>query len=228
MRKPVGTSRWSPLIVQWKAQQETLRERLRVEPIVGLPRLVAGVDAAFSPDKKQALAAAVVWDREARKVIEISHAVLPVEVPYIPGFLSFREGPVVTAALGKLTHPYELVMFDGQGYAHPRRCGLATFVGVQLDVPAIGVGKSRLIGTHEAPAEQAGATTPLMDEDEQIGVVLRTQDNVRPIYVSIGHRVDLKTAVKVVMACSTRYRIPEPTRNADREVSLLKRSMMGK
>lgn len=228
MRKPVGTSRWSPLIVQWKAQQEALRERLRLEPIKGLPRLVAGVDAAFSPDKKQALAAAVVWDREAQKVIEIAHAVLPVEVPYIPGFLSFREGPVVTAALGKLTQPYELVMFDGQGYAHPRRCGLATFVGVQLDVPAIGVGKSRLIGTHEAPAEKAGATTRLMDGDEQIGVVLRTQDNTRPIYVSVGHRADLKSAVKVVMACATRYRIPEPTRNADREVSLLKRSMMGK
>lgn len=227
MRKPVGTSRWSPLIVQWKAEQEALRKRLRMEPIKGLPRFVAGVDAAFSADKKQALAAAVIWDREAQKVIEIAHAALPVEVPYIPGFLSFREGPVVMAALANLKHPYELVMFDGQGYAHPRRCGLASFVAIQLNLPAIGVGKSRLIGTHAEPAQNAGATSPLMDAEEQIGVVLRTKDATRPIYVSVGHRADLSTATKIVMACCTRYRIPEPTRNADREVSAMKRALMG-
>ena len=125
-KRPVGTSRWSGLIVEWKAQQEALRLRLRVEPLKVLPRFVAGVDAAFSRDKKTALSAAVVWDREEGRVIEVAHAALPVEIPYRPGYVSFREGPVVTAALAALKHPFDVVLFDGQGYAHPRRCGLAS------------------------------------------------------------------------------------------------------
>lgn len=194
-----------------------------VAPLAPLPRFVAGVDAAFSSDKTTVLAAAVVYDRDEQRIIEVVHASAPVTVPYIPGYLSFREGPAVLAAIGKLRHSFGVICFDGQGIAHPRRCGLATHMGVTLDVPAIGVAKSRLIGTFDEPADTAGSTSPLYDKDEQIGLVLRTKDRTRPLFVSIGHRVDLTSAVELVLSCRTRYRIPEPTRQADIEVAKAKR-----
>ena len=144
-------------------------------------------------------------------------------MPYFPGFLSFREGPAVLAALRALRHPWQAALFDGQGYAHPRRCGLATHLGVLLDVPAVGVAKSRLRGEHGDPPLAAGSTAPLVDGPEQIGIVLRTQRGVRPVYISVGHRIDLDSAVRLALACCTRYRIPEPTRIADIEVAKLKR-----
>ncbi len=149
----------------------------------------------------------------------------PAEFPYIPGFLSFREGPAVKQAIGALKHEFGAILFDGQGFAHPRRCGIASHLAIELDRPGVGVGKSRLIGTFENPAMKAGSTTPLLDGEEQIGVVLRTQKGIRPVFVSIGHRVDLDSAVKLVLACCTRYRIPEPTRQADIEVAKLKRRL---
>lgn len=213
---------WADLVLDWKRQQLEMRGRIVVQPLEPLPRYVAGVDGAFSDDKQTIFAAAVVYDREAKAIVEVAHAVVPAEVPYVPTFLSFREGPAVRAALGKLKHAFGVVCFDGQGYAHPRRCGLASHLGVTLDVPAVGLAKSRLIGTYEEPAASAGSTSPLTDDQEQIGVVLRTRDNVRPIFVSIGHRIDLPSAVRLAMACVTRYRIPEPTRQADIEVAKLK------
>jgi deoxyribonuclease V len=213
---------WSDLVADWKRQQLDMRRRIVVESLDPLPRYVAGVDGAFSADKSTIFAAAVVYDRQAKAIVEVAHAVLEAQFPYVPTFLSFREGPAVRAALGKLKHPFGAVCFDGQGYAHPRRCGLASHMGVTLDVPAVGIAKSRLIGTYEEPAASAGSTSPLMDRDEQIGVVLRTRDNVRPVFISIGHRVDLPSAVRLAMACLTRYRIPEPTRQADIEVAKLK------
>ncbi|HEV7300707.1 MAG TPA: endonuclease V [Tepidisphaeraceae bacterium] len=214
------------LLASWKATQQSLRERLVIAPLSPLPRFVAGVDAAFSKDKSTVLAAAVVYDREAQRIIEIAHASAPVNVPYIPGYLSFREGPVVTAAIGNLKHPFGVICFDGQGMAHPRRCGLAAHVGVSLDVPSVGVAKSRLIGTFDEPRVAAGATSPLYDKQEQIGLVLRTKRATRPLFVSVGHRVDLASAAELVLACSTRYRVPEPTRQADIEVAKLKRSVV--
>jgi deoxyribonuclease V len=154
-------------------------------------------------------------------VIEVRHASAPANVPYIPTFLSFREAPAILAAIGSLTHPFGVICFDGQGMAHPRRCGLATHIAVTLDIPGIGVAKSRLIGTFAEPALPGGSFSPLMDKDEQIGVVLRTRDHVRPLFVSIGHRVDLRSAIELLMSC-TKYRIPEPTRQADIEVAKLK------
>jgi deoxyribonuclease V len=213
---------WSDLIADCKRQQGELRARVLIQPLDPLPRFVAGVDGAFSDDKQTIFAAAVVYDREARRIVEVAHAVREAEFPYIPTFLSFREGPAVLAAIRKLKHPFGAVCFDGQGYAHPRRCGLASHMGVTLDLPAVGVAKSRLIGTYEEPAAPAGSTAPLLDRQEQIGVVLRTRDNVRPVFISIGHRVDLPSAVRLAMACVTRYRIPEPTRQADIEVAKLK------
>ena len=214
---------WSTLVAQWKAEQSRLRERMLVVPLEPLPRFVAGADCAFADDKQTIFAAAVIYDRETQRVIEVAHAMRPAEFPYVPGFLSFREGPAVLQAVRALRHEFGAMLFDGQGFAHPRRCGIASHLAIQLDIPGVGVAKSRLVGTFGQLAANAGATTPLKDGDEQIGVVLRTQKGVRPVFVSIGHRVDLASAIKLVLACCTRYRIPEPTRQADIEVAKLKR-----
>ena len=217
-----GDADWKQLVESWKAQQNELRRRMVVRPLKALPRFVAGADAAFSADKKNVFAAAVVYDRQEQRIIEVVHAIEELDVPYVPGFLSFREGPAVLEAVGKLTHEWGIICFDGQGFAHPRRCGLATHLAVTLNRPGIGVAKSRLIGTYEEPKLNAGSISPLMDEGEQIGVVLRTQDGVRPLFISVGHRVDLKSACKLVLACCAGCRVPEPTRQADIEVSKLK------
>lgn len=215
-------SQWSQLIQQWKQTQTEMRQQLIVAPLDPLPRFVAGADAAFSADKSTVFAAAVVYDRQTQQVVETAQAIEPVKVPYIPGFLSFREGPAVIEALRRLRHPFGVLCCDGQGVAHPRRCGLACHVSIQLDLPGIGVAKSRLIGSYNEPPVDAGCWTPLMDGAEQIGLVLRTRDATRPIFVSIGNRVDLDSARRLVLACRTRYRIPEPTRQADILVARLK------
>jgi deoxyribonuclease V len=215
---------WSALVAEWKAVQGRLRKRMIIAPLDPLPRFVAGADCAFSSDKQTVFAAAVVYDRETQRVIEVAHATRAAEFPYLPTFLSFREGPAIQQAIRALKHEFGAILFDGQGYAHPRRCGIASHLAIELDRPGVGVGKSRLLGTFGKLASKAGATAPLMDDDEQIGVVLRTQKNLRPVFVSVGHRVDLASAVKLVLACCTRYRIPEPTRQADLEVAKLKRA----
>ena len=213
----------SGLIQQWKAEQTEMRQRLIVRPLKPLPRFVAGADVAFSADKSTVLAAAVVYDRQERRIIEVVHATRPVEYPYIPTFLSFREGPAVLQALRSLKHEFGVICFDGQGFAHPRRCGFASHMSIVLDKPGVGVAKSRLIGTFTEPAAEAGASSPLMDAGEQIGLVLRTRPNVRPLFISIGHKVDLASAAALAMECCTKYRVPEPTRQADIEVAKLKR-----
>ena len=217
----------SAIIGQWKAEQVEMRRRLIVQPLEPLPRFVAGVDAAYSEDKKTVLAAAVVYDRVERHTVEIVHAIRPVEYPYIPTFLSFREGPAVLQAIRALKHEFGVVCFDGQGYAHPRRCGLASHMSILLGVPGVGVAKSRLLGTFSDPPPEAGSSSPLMDKGEQVGLVLRTRNNVSPLFLSVGHRVDLPSAAALVLACCTRYRVPEPTRQADIEVAKLKRQSAG-
>jgi deoxyribonuclease V len=141
---------------------------------------------------------------------------MAVSFPYVPGLLAFREGPVVLAALAKLQDQPDVLIFDAHGLAHPRRMGLASHLGVLLDRPTVGCAKSRLVGVHEEPDESRGSWTPLTDADEWIGAVVRTRDHVRPVYVSIGHRVDLKTAISLTLGCTSRYRLPEPIRWAHR------------
>lgn len=213
---------WPDLVLSWKREQDELRHRMIIKPLTPLPRFVAGADAAFSKDKTTVFAAAVVYDRQEQRIVEVAHAKKKAEFPYIPGFLSFREGPAVLAAIGGLKHPFGVICFDGQGYAHPRRCGLAAHMAITLDLPGVGVAKSRFIGTYDEPPPAAGASSVLMDRDEQIGVVLRTRDKVRPLFVSVAHKVDIESAQRLVLACVTRYRIPEPTRQADIEVAKLK------
>ncbi len=214
---------WSSIVEKWKQTQQALRQRMIVAPLRPLPRFVAGADAAFSSDNRFVFAAAVVYDRIDREIVEVAHATRPAEFPYVPGFLSFREGPAVLGAIGALKHPFGAILFDGQGYAHPRRCGLASHMAITLDLPGVGVAKSRFIGTYQDPPAEAGSAVGLMDAGERIGMVLRTKTRTRPVFVSIGHRVDLETARELVLACCTRFRIPEPTRQADIEVAKLKR-----
>jgi deoxyribonuclease V len=212
------------LTSRWRRKQQALVKKLRIQPLDELPRFVAGADAAFDETRGRVLAAAVVYDRIEKKIVEIAHADRPIEYPYIPTFLSFREGPAVLQAIRRLKHPWGVICFDGQGFAHPQRCGLANHLSIMLDRPGVGFAKSRLIGTFKDPRAKAGALSALMDGDEQIGLVLRTRAGVRPIFVSIGHRVDLRSAAKLAMACLNGFRIPEPTRQADIEVARLKRA----
>src|SRR5688572_8226961 len=207
----------------WKQKQHDLRRRIRVRPLHRLPRYVAGVDCAFSRDKRFVYSVALVWDRQRDEVVDRSEIVRENDIPYVPGFLSFREGPAATAAVMGLTHSFGAALFDGQGYAHPRRCGFAAHLSVEMNLIGAGVAKSRLIGTHDTPGLQRGDSTPLVDEGEVIGTVLRTRDGTRPLYISVGNRIDLPSAERLVLACCTRYRIPEPTRLADRAVAALKR-----
>jgi deoxyribonuclease V len=208
-------------LLRWKARQEELADRVRQEPIAGQPRLVAGVDCAFQGD--QVVAGAVVWDVAEAKVVEEAVVRVAAEVPYIPGYLSFREGPAAHRVLDRLRTRVDAVIFDGQGIAHPRRCGLATHVGVERTLLAVGCAKSRLIGEYEPVGEAAGDGADLLHNSDVIGRVLRTRTRVKPVFVSVGHRSDLAGAIKLVEACRTRYRLPEPTRLADRLVARAKR-----
>ncbi|MCI0577396.1 MAG: deoxyribonuclease V, partial [Chloroflexi bacterium] len=146
----------------------------------------------------------------------------PTTFPYIPGLLSFRETPAVLEALAQLTIRPDLLLCDGQGLAHPRRLGIACHLGLLSDIPSIGVAKSLLVGRHEPLADERGRWQPLRDRGEVVGAVLRTRAGVAPIYVSIGHRISLETALKYVMRCTPKYRLPETTRQAHRLASVLK------
>jgi deoxyribonuclease V len=185
-------------------------------------RFVAGTDCAFPKGGDRCVAAVVLWDFERRKVLEEQVAVRKLTFPYVPGLLSFREAPAVLAALRKLRREPDCLLLDGHGFAHPRRFGLACHVGVLTGKPTIGCAKSRLTGSHDEPDRTRGSRTPLEDEAVTLGTVLRTRDDVKPVFVSVGHRIDLGTAEKVVLACAVRYRLPEPTRLADRLVAAAK------
>jgi deoxyribonuclease V len=179
------------------------------------PRRIAGVDVHFSRDGRMAFAAAVRLDAQTLDLQESALAALPADFPYRTGFLSFREVPVAIAALRLLAEPPNLLMVDGQGLAHPRRFGLACHLGVLLDVPTIGVAKSRLLGSYAELGPAAGDWTPLEDKCQIVGAVLRTKPGCRPLFVSIGHRIDLATALTLVQSTVARHRLPEPTRQAD-------------
>ena len=225
MEVPRAPHRWSVTPKQASAIQRRLAALVRQVPLVCAPRFVAGLDAAFSRDDRRCLAAVVVWDMREQTVVEQHVAVRPLRFPYVPGLLSFREGPAVLAALRRLRTPPDVLLCDGHGLAHPRRFGIACHVGVILNRPTIGCAKSRLIGTHREPGSRRGAVAPLIDGGEVIGSVLRTQDGVNPVFVSVGHRIDLRDAQQIVLACAIRYRLPEPTRLADQLVGAAKRAV---
>jgi deoxyribonuclease V len=223
MKLPHALHTWRLSPRQAIAVQRQLAARVVVAPPGRELRRVAGLDAAFSADGRHCLAVAVVWDRSERRAVEVASASRPVCFPYVPGLLSFREAPALLAALRKLRQPPDVLLCDGQGLAHPRRFGIACHLGVLCDLPAVGCAKSRLIGEHAGPPVYAGGTTALTVKGEVLGAVVRTRAGTRPVFVSVGHKLDLPSAVKLVLSCVRNSRVPEPTRLADRLVAAWKR-----
>ena len=224
MKLPAALHSWELTPREAIALQRTLAFRVECSPLKAKPRWIAGLDAAFTADGRHCLAAVVLWDLQERQVVEEHTAGRRLRFPYIPGLLSFREAPALLAALRRLKHTPDVLMCDGQGVAHPRRFGIACHLGVICGLPAVGCAKSRLTGRHGEPGRERGSRAALTDGPEVIGEVVRTQTGVRPVFVSIGHRVDLATARQLVLDCATRYRLPEPTRLADQRVAAAKRS----
>ena len=228
---------WNLSYSQARDLQEQLACKVRHTAVKKMPKTVAGIDCAFSKNGERIFAAVVVLRLPDLGIIETTSASRKVTFPYIPGLLSFREAPVCIAAVEKLRKQPDVFIIDGQGIAHPRRLGLAAHLGLFFDTPTIGCAKSRLIGQFEEPPPQRGSYSLLKDEqitglktsderrttnDEVIGAVLRTRTNVKPVFVSVGHKCRLKDAIKITLACTTKYRLPEPTRLAHQLVSELK------
>lgn len=209
---------WSLSEAEALMLQQRLASKVIKEDKLNQIQFVAGVDVAYAKESNKLVAAVVILDADTLEVIETVIAEDKAQFPYIPGLFSFRELPSLIKAFAKLNHTPDLIVCDGQGYAHPRRFGLACHLGVIFDVPTIGCGKTRLLGEHEEPSKERSATAPLIDNDEVVGNVLRTQNGINPIYVSIGHRISLATACKWVLRLAPKYRLPETTRLADQQV----------
>jgi len=231
--------KWDISIADARKIQEQLREKWIGEDKFEEIRTVAGLDAAFVLTSSQAfeasrnrwaalreanraIASVVLYKYPEMQELQRAHAEVRLRFPYVPGFLSFREIPALLEALGKLKQMPDLMFCDGQGYAHPRRMGLASHLGIVLDRPTIGCAKSILIGTHDAVGKEKGEWTPMMDGEERIGAALRTRAGVKPMYISSGHRVSLETAMRLTLSVCDGPRIPRPTRDADRYVSEVK------
>jgi len=181
---------------------------------VSAPRLIAGVDISVNREPGVARGAVVVLNYPELRLVETKVISGRVDFPYVPGLLSFREAPLTLAACAQLSIIPDLVLVDGQGIAHPRRFGLASHLGLFLDTPTIGCAKSRLCGRHEEPGDNPGSYAEVVDRGETIGVALRTKPGAKPVYVSIGHKVDLEAAIYWVLECCRGYRLPEPCRLA--------------
>lgn len=213
--------------------QEKLRKRILLSDRPGLqkPGLIAGIDNTYLKEGAQttAIAAVVVLKYPSLEIIETCSASLPIQYPYLPGLLSFREGPAILAALRKLENKPDLLFFDGHGYAHPRRLGIAAHLGLVLQVPSIGIAKSRLVGEYILPEQKFGAYTWLVDGSgqEQLGMVLRTRPPYKPVFISPGWGVSYETALHLTLTCcSGRFRLPEPTRLAHKHVTALRHQQL--
>ena len=199
--------------------QQTLRTEVITRDRFGVVNYVAGIDVGFEAEGTITRAAVAVLSYPELQLCDQAIARRPTTFPYIPGFLSFREVPAVLDALENVTIVPDLLLCDGQGIAHPRRLGIACHLGVLTNLPAIGVAKSRLVGKHAEVPEKRGTWEPLCDRGETIGAVLKTRPNTNPLYISLGHRISLETAIAYVMGCITKYRLPETTRFAHKLAS---------
>jgi deoxyribonuclease V len=207
--------RWDLTVAEARERQQSMRDQLVTAPPPGFaPRFVAGADVSMERFKHYGYAAVVVIDLHTMETVDQASAAAELRFPYVPGYLSFRELPVLEQAWRALRVRPDLVVFDGHGYAHPRRFGLACHGGVAWDVPSIGCAKNPFIGTHEPVGNERGATSPIVHAGETVGMVVRTRAGAKPLYVSAGHRMDLPTAVEMVLRLSPKYRQPETTRRA--------------
>ncbi|MCX7009004.1 MAG: deoxyribonuclease V [Kiritimatiellaeota bacterium] len=208
--------RWDLMPRAAIALQEKLRGKVVVAPLppLGDGALIAGTDISYDTHSDRLFAAVVVLRLPSLDLVEQATAVDRAQFPYVPGLLSFREIPSLLKCFRQLSMTPDAVLVDGQGYAHPRRFGLACHLGWLLELPTIGCAKSILCGSFDRLAAQRGATAPLVHRDETVGLAVRTRAGVQPMYISIGHRAELAGAEKLVLCCATRYRLPEPTRAA--------------
>lgn len=215
---------WDLKVAEAREVQIALRDRLVREPPPGFaPRLVAGADVSADRFSRVGFAGVVNIGLETFETVEEASARVDLGFPYVPGYLSFRELPALAAAWERLEHRPDVVVFDAHGYAHPRRFGLACHGGVLLDLPSVGCAKTMFVGEHGPLGEERGSTAEIVDKGEVVGVALRTRDRCNPVYVSIGHRMDLDTAVRLILHL-TRFRQPETTRRAHQLVNDARRA----
>lgn len=205
--------------------QEEIKKEIRIVPLFNPPELIAGIDASFLDDR--IISAACLFSFPGLELIERSVAVRKLAFPYITGYLSFREGPSMLDALAGLSIKPGLLIFDGQGIAHPRGAGLASFMGVLTGLPSIGCAKTRLVGEYSEPGAKRGDFSPLVHKGLSVGAVLRTQEGVRPVFVSPGNLIDIEGSVRMVLGCAPRYRLTEPVRAADALSRKIKKELTG-
>lgn len=205
--------RWPGNIQKAREMQERMRSRVRITTYRGTPRFIAGVDAAFTED--HVAAAACLYSFPDLICLERAVDIQELRFPYVPGYLAFREGPAIIAAVRKLARMPDIILVDGQGIAHPRGFGIACHIGVLLDIPTIGCAKTRLVGGCREPGVRKGSWSDLNYEGDVVGAVLRTRHGVRPLFISPGHSIDKEGSIRFVLACVGSYRIPEPLRCAD-------------
>jgi deoxyribonuclease V len=188
---------------------------------------IAGVDLAYDKKSELGFCSVVIFTFPDLEIFQIYNYYQKVQFPYIPGLLSFREGPIIIKTFEKIIPKPELIIFDGQGIAHQRKLGIASHMGLLLNIPSIGCAKSKLYGKYEEPASEKGSRSYLYDyKDNPIGVVLRTKDNVKPVFISPGNLIGINKSVEIIMKCVTKYRIPKPTRIADIQVAKYKKTIL--
>jgi deoxyribonuclease V len=216
---------WNVSEAEARRIQQRLRHQIKIGPYVQHIRYIAGADVSTERSGPTVYAGVVVLDYPALTVVERKGVISRTEFPYIPGLLSFREAPALLQAVTQLEITPDVMVFDGQGIAHPRGLGIASHMGLLLDMPAIGCAKSRLFGQYQEPSPERGAYTPLFGAGRaQIGAVLRTKERTKPVFVSVGHRMELHQAIAILLHCDHGYRIPEPTRLADHYVGAMRRA----
>jgi deoxyribonuclease V len=215
---------WDVDTTKARLLQESLASRVDVSTALRPWRMIAAADVSYNKKSDRLYAAVVVVRAGTLEPVERVGVVGKATFPYVPGLLSFREAPVVLEAFARLATAPDVVLCDGQGIAHPRRIGLASHLGLWLELPTIGCAKSRFCGTHDEPGPNRGDRSPLMDEDELIGSVVRTRSRVKPVYVSPGHRCDLEGAIAATLATTIKYRLPVPAQLAHQYVNELRRA----
>jgi deoxyribonuclease V len=218
-------SLWPDTLQEARALQEVLRTKVKIVPLVRMPEKVAGVDAAFYGDTVMAVASLYRYSPLEHGEDGVCRE--KTKFPYVPGYLTFREGHAIVNAVKRLKTPPDLILVDGQGIAHPRGIGIASHIGILLGIPTIGCAKSSLVGEFREPGMEKGDWTYLIHKGVRVGAVLRTRGDVKPVFVSPGHLADVPSSVEVVMCCVSKYRIPEPLRRADRISKELSRTASG-
>jgi len=211
-----------------KEIQERLRSKIKIIPLNKNPELICGCDVSFEKNGNKIYAGVVVLDFPALNTVERQYAEADASFPYIPGYLSFREIPVLLQAFRKISHNVDLIVCDGQGLAHPRNFGLACHLGLVLGLPSVGCAKSHLVGDFSDPGFKKGDFSSLIFQEKKIGIVLRSRDYKKPVFISPGHMINIDDSYRIIMSCLGKYRIPEPTRQAHILVNAFRKENLGR